>query len=122
MRSSVVGVAVCVALWVAVGSCSDSMEPTGLVDAPDSVVAQPLGMRSVRLTWQPVPAAAGYTVERRANLTGAFTAIKHLTSPLVSQFVDDSLEPETTYGYRVLAMSYQGVGSTPSLVAGARTA
>jgi len=98
------------------------MEPTGLVDAPDSVVAQPLGMRSVRLTWQPVPAAAGYTVERRANLTGAFTAIKHLTSPLVSQFVDDSLEPETTYGYRVLAMSYQGVGSTPSLVAGARTA
>ena len=121
MRSSV-WLAVWAGAAIALGSCSDSFEPEGSVAPPDSVVAAPLGMRSVRLTWFPSTSAAGYVIQRRANLTGPFATIKQLASASVRQFVDDSLTPETTYGYRVLALSNKGVESTPSLVAGARTA
>jgi len=121
MRFSV-QVVVWAAVCVALASCSDSFQPTGVVGPPDSVVSKPLGMRSVRLTWLPSASSAGYLVQRRANLTGAFATVTRIASGLVSQYVDDSLTPETIYGYRLVALSYQGVESAPSFVAEARTA
>jgi PKD repeat protein len=121
MRSSV-GLVVWAGAAIALASCSDSFEPEGSVSPPDSVVATPLGMRSVRISWFPNTNAAGYVIQRRANLIGSFATIKQLAAGSVRQFVDDSLTPETTYGYRLLALSNKGVESAPSLVAGARTA
>jgi PKD repeat protein len=113
-----IGASACVAL----AGCTDSFTPTGGVTPPDSVVATALGMRSVRITWEPSPGASGYVIERRANLEGAFSEIKRVSPGMVTQYVDDSLTPETIYGYRIFGLSNQGVESSPSLVAGTRTA
>jgi len=103
-------------------ACSDPFEPMSATAAPDSVAATPLGMRSVQLTWVRSANAVGYVIERRANLVGSFAPVKQLSSGFVTRFTDDSLSPETIYGYRVRAVAATGGQSGPSLVVVARTA
>src|SRR5262245_7523910 len=107
---------------VVIWSCTDSFQSGGPVAAPDSVTAVALGIHSIELTWTPSSDASGYVIERRADLTGPFAAVQTFTSGFVSRFVDDSLNPETIYGYRVVTVALTGQRSAPSLVAGARTA
>jgi len=115
-------VAVVAGVWAMLGSCSDAFSPADPEAAPDSVAAKALGQHSVQVTWAPVASAAGYVVERRANLSGPFVAVKQISSGFVTQLIDDSLAPETIYGYRLITVSLTGQRSAPSLVTAARTA
>src|SRR5215831_4478922 len=112
------GAAAVVVIW----SCTDSFQSGGPVAAPDSVTAVALGIHSIELTWSPSADASGYIIERRAKLSGAFATVRTFSSGFVNRFVDDSLDPETIYGYRVVTVALTGQRSEPSLVAGARTA
>ena len=110
-------------------ACRDT---TGVGDVPaiDSVDVQALSKSSVRISWQLIdhPDVIGYRIERRANFEGTFEA---LPTDVASQspigappfvFIDDGLDPETFYGYRVRALSrFGGMGKT-SIVRSARTA
>src|SRR5262245_56634089 len=107
---------------VIVVSCTDSFRSGGLVTPPDSVGATALGQHAIDVFWVPSPEATGYLVERRANLTGPFEEVQNLSSGFETHWVNDGLDPETIYGYRVVALSFSGTRSEPSLVAGARTA
>jgi len=109
-------------VWAALGSCSDAFSPADPAAAPDSVAAKALGQHSVQLTWAPVSSAAGYVIERRSDLSGPFRAVRQISSGFVAQLLDDSLAPETIYGYRVSSVSLTGQRSAPSLVTAARTA
>src|SRR5215470_4427735 len=91
-------------LW----SCSDAFQAGGPIAVPDSVVAVALGLHTIELTWTPSSEASGYIIERRADLSGPFVAVRTLSSGFVTRFVDDSLEPETIYGYRVVTIALTG--------------
>ncbi len=88
---------------------------------PDSILAVPLGQHLIAVQWSEVPGAAGYQLERRINLTGPFDVIQDIDARTTTAYSDDTVEPETTYGYRIVAISSAGKPSTPSIVAGART-
>jgi PKD repeat protein len=109
-------------MWATLGSCSDTFSPGDPAVAPDSVAAKALGQHSVQVTWARAPDAAGYVIERRANLSGPFVSVKQISSGFVTQLIDDSLAPETIYGYRMITVSLTGQRSAPSLVTVARTA
>ncbi len=109
-------------IWATLGSCSDAFSPGDPAVAPDSVAAKALGQHSVQLTWARAADAAGYVIERRANLSGPFLEVKQISSGFVTQLIDDSLVPETIYGYRMITVSLTGQRSAPSLVTVARTA
>ncbi|HKE91521.1 MAG TPA: fibronectin type III domain-containing protein, partial [Gemmatimonadales bacterium] len=95
------GAAAVVVIW----SCTDSFQSVGPVAAPDSVTAVALGIHSIELTWSPSADASGYIIERRAKLSGAFATVQTFSSGFVNRFVDDSLDPETIYGYRVVTVA-----------------
>jgi len=89
---------------------------------PDSIWAQALDQHTISVSWSRVAAASGYILQRRTNLTGAFTPLTQIASQFTTMYSDDSLAPETIYGYRVVSISLNGVQSSPSLIIGARTA
>lgn len=115
-------IALTVTVWAVLASCADPYAPVSQATPPDSVHAEALGMHAVRITWARNSNAATYTLERRSNLEGQFSTVKQMSSAFVTAYVDDSLAPETIYGYRLVTTSLTGVHSAPSLVAGARTA
>lgn len=119
------GVLVVIAM-LAAASCGESLGPLASVETPVALTVEPVGMHAIRISWQAVdnPDVSGYRIERRTNLQGPF-------APLPDQIVQDGaglvvhidtdVEPETYYGYRVVAMSRFGDRSSPSVVGGART-
>ena len=117
----VASVAAALMVGAIAGACRDGFAPAGTIGPPDSVGATPLGMRVISLRWSAAPGASGYRIERRADLQGEFTTVRDI-SGFVTTFADETLEPETIYGYRVRTLSASGTVSGPSLVAGARTA
>src|SRR5262245_38149917 len=99
------GLAVAALLTVA---CSSGFEPLSSVDAPAEMEVQAERLSAVRVTWTRVDNSdvIGYAIERRANLKGDFTSVvgqfpqsdlDHIT------WIDNDVEPETYYGYRVRA-------------------
>lgn len=110
---------------VAGGSCADSAAPSAAIDAPAGIAARALGMHLVRVDWTSAPGVTGYRLERRINLAGPFVTIAPglAAGPAgaVVSYLDDDVDPETFYGYRVVALGTLGHESGPSLVAGAVT-
>lgn len=110
----------------ALGVASACRDATGVgvaLPAPASVRAVVVGPSAIRLEWTAVAGATSYRVERRANLTGAFTRLADVVneaSGTISYF-DGDVQPETFYGYRVVAYSALGGRSPLSTVAGDRT-
>jgi hypothetical protein len=107
---------------VAAAACK-SGEGLAPVDSsvPDSLVAVPLGLRLVRVSWKPVTNATGYRIERRKQLTGAFTEVQSLAGGAGTSWVDTSVVAETVYGYRMRAISPTGQPSAYTVIAGAQT-
>jgi PKD repeat protein len=108
------------------GGCGDAVEPNGMVPLVDTLTVAAVSMAAVRLEWAPVGDVdvISYRVERRANLIGSFapiaTSVPQTTADEIV-FFDVGLEPDTYYGYRVVAQSRFGARSLPSLVRAART-
>ena len=61
---------------LAAAACTDAFEPSGMASPPDSVVAKGVDMRSVTVSWTRPANAAGYLLQRRANLTGGFVTVR----------------------------------------------
>jgi len=90
-----------VALAALLSACgSDSTEPPQ-VSAPSGVTATSTSTTSIRLTWNQVPGADSYEIDR-ASGSGAMTNIK---TGLTSTFYEDvGLNPSTQYSYVVRAV------------------
>jgi hypothetical protein len=85
------------------------------------VAAMPASSSSIRLTWNEVPAATGYEVERRPEVSGEDWLTIVTTPASVSTYTDDGLAGGTTYYYRVTALLEHGA-APPSDVVSATTA
>ena len=107
-------------------SCAETLAPLSAPDSPANLVARAVSVRSVRLSWTPVDDedVASYRIERRVNHDGTFrplpTVLQALPTPQMI-FIDTEVEPETFYGYRIVAVSRFGDQSRPSIVSGTRT-
>lgn len=85
---------------------------------PTSVEAHAISSRSVHVSWL-VPDGAASVVVQRSREGGAFEDVTTLGASTFA-FVDEGLEPDTDYGYRVIAQGAP-VDSPPSEVANVRT-
>ncbi len=78
------------------------------LSAPMAVRAKP-GVGHVRLSWDPVPGAAGYLIERTDGSTGRPRVVTHGGSdvPAVAgtQFADTGLADDIVYRYRVAGVT-----------------
>jgi hypothetical protein len=96
-------------------ACSDNPAEPATLNAPTGVTAASLTPTSVQVSWNQVPGAESYAVER-AEENGAFaTAKSGLTSTV---YLDSGLKEGTTYRYRVTAWEGNAAGgaSTPASV------
>jgi Fibronectin type III domain len=97
-------------------------EGSGVAPAPDRVAAEPRSPDEIVIAWVPVADAAGYLIERwdaPADAAAGWTQIG-TTEADATTFVDDGLEPGTTYYYRVSAVTEEGEPA-PSDVVSATT-
>lgn len=116
------------ALAVAVAAASCGNDGTAVEDAvpiPERVIVQAVGTSSVRISWDRVdaPNVAGYEVQRRVDLTGPFTPVASSIPQANGRLTwfDNSVQPDTYYGYRVVAVTSFGSKSATSTVGGTRT-
>lgn len=81
-------------VWAA--SATGSISTPASWGIPQNVVATTTGQSTITVTWDAVPAATGYDVERN----GTIIVFDHLTSP----YNDTGLNSDTLYNYRVRAV------------------
>ena len=82
-------------------ACEDNGTETDTLTPPLGVTATPLGTTAIRLTWNQVPSAEAYEVERAAG-NGAFASV---SANVGGTFYEDTgLQPNTQYRYRVRAL------------------
>ncbi|MGH7518215.1 MAG: fibronectin type III domain-containing protein [Gemmatimonadales bacterium] len=93
---------------VLAGCGDDNPVDPGGVNPPASVSAQASSSTTADVTFAPVIGATSYIVERAPGASGATFA--QVGAPTTPPFSDTGLEPNTTYRYRVAAVS----GSTTS--------
>jgi hypothetical protein len=86
---------------VFVGACSDDDGGSGpsTPDAPTNVVANATAATSVTVTWDAVPGADNYVVQRVEGAAGGTFAT--VGSPVAATFTDNTVAGSTTYRYRV---------------------
>ena len=72
---------------------------------PKNVIADDLSSSSIKVIWQTVSGATGYTVYRSETKTGTYQAINTTTS---LYFVNTALKANTTYYYKVKAYNTYG--------------
>jgi uncharacterized repeat protein (TIGR01451 family) len=110
---------------VAFGEAGDSLpSPISSVrtsmSPPDNVQAAPVPERGVRITWSDAnEGVTGYRIER-ARGQGEFAPLPDPLGADTREFVDLSTSGNTTYRYRVVALS-EGTESPRSLIAEALT-
>jgi fibronectin type 3 domain-containing protein len=86
---------------------------------PATIAALPRSPTSIHLSWDEVPTATAYHIERSDDGDTGWDAIAR-TEVDVTTYVDTGLSSETTYFYRVLAMTEAGE-APPSDVVSATT-
>ena len=100
------------------GGCADDPTGPGCVAplaAPANVVTARQGADGVRVTWDAVPAAATYVVERASSANpGIFAEVA--AGLTATQFDDAGLVPTATYSYRVAARNASATSSFSSAV------
>jgi hypothetical protein len=82
--------------------------PKAIDAAPTGLVAD-ASVGRVYLSWNPVPGANGYTVQRADSPGGPFNALATYTGTF-PVFVDDHVTDGTAYAYRVAANNQAGSG------------
>lgn len=92
----------------------------GAFGAPVEVTKRS-GNRSVHLLWEAPPGAvvAGYEVFRATSQAGPFESLAQVAK---TEYVDDTVEKDTLYYYKIRAYSDRGIQSEFSRVVEARTA
>jgi hypothetical protein len=86
----------------------------------ERVVAQPHSATQIQLAWEAVAGAIGYTIHRRGD-DGSGSGWSVVASvPAVTVYTDVGLEADTTYYYRVSALTDEGL-APPSDVVSATT-
>jgi hypothetical protein len=71
-----------------------------VLDYIQHITATALSAQEIEIAWSAVPHALGYTIERSTTANGPFT--KLVAEPLANPaFTDTSLQPNTTYYYKV---------------------
>ncbi len=92
----------------------------GLDDVP-ALSLEVLGQHSLRLRWT-ASAASLVRLERRINLQGDFTEISGDLPRAQTAYLDEGLEPNTFYGYRLVVFDAFGSRAGTSPAVGGRTA
>jgi PKD repeat protein len=109
------------ALLLVVGCTSGGDLATTPTDELPALSLEVLGQHSIRLQWT----AAGTSIirlERRVNLQGDFAEITGDLRRAQTSYVDDGLEPDTFYGYRLIGVDPFGDKTGVSPAVGGRTA
>ena len=117
-----------IATSMAVFACADGLSPLSLANTPSELSATVRRAGAVTLRWKAVTSSSqgairSYVVERRVDANGNFVEvarIEQLGLPELA-WIDTDVQPETIYGYRVIAVTVLGDRSAPSIVAGAVT-
>jgi PKD repeat protein len=101
----------------------DSFEPDA-PPMPASPTVTVLSIRAVRVSW-PVESETTYLLQRRVGLAGSFAAVPTTVVPPPANgqvvFVDDDVQANTYYGYRVQAVTSLGTTSSFTPVIGVIT-
>ena len=97
-----------------------SAEGGGAFSGPLEVTKRS-GNRSVQLLWEPPPGAmvAGYEVFRAASEAGPFSMLAQVAK---TEYVDETVEKDTSYYYKIRAYNDKGIQSEFSRVVDAKTA
>jgi PKD repeat protein len=107
------------------GDSTETIRPTQSLGEPTGLHVEAVGSTSIRLSWQkPVSEEViGFRLERRANLAGPYSTLVENIPNQGQQLVyfDNSVQPDTYYGYRVYAVTALGARSAASVVGGAKT-
>jgi fibronectin type 3 domain-containing protein len=79
--------------------------------------------RSAKIIWRPYPnpKVEGYIVERNDLGSTEWDDIKKVRGRLNVEYIDDGLDDNRVYKYRVIAYTYNGIKSPPSKVVEAKT-
>lgn len=107
--------------WSANGAPSGGAGGTTITDpgvaplAPTTVTATPASSSAVDLAWSDIAGEAGYRVERSADGAGGWTTVAS-PSQNVTTASDTELAANTTYYYRVIAVTKGGDASTSDVV------
>ncbi len=72
--------------------------------------------REVKLLWRPHTnlAVSGYIIERKSEKRPKWKKIATVKGRLTPEYIDTGLKDNTTYGYRIKAMTYDHIISYPS--------
>lgn len=105
-------------------ACTEVTAPSD-VDPTGEMWVEAVGVRSVRVAWMPVDDrdVSVYRIERRQDFKGEWTSVaevpQNTPGPLVH--IDNALQPESFYGYRIITVTRFGDESKSSTVRGVRT-
>ena len=74
--------------------------------------------RSVKILWRPHtnPRVSGYILERKSLKDEDFTKIAQIDGRLNAEYIDTNLDDGQVYKYRLKAVTYDNIVSTPSLI------
>ncbi|WP_345991882.1 hypothetical protein [Sulfurimonas sp. HSL-1716] len=74
--------------------------------------------RSVKILWRPHtnPRVNGYILERKSLKDDDFKKIAHIDGRLNAEYIDTDLKDGQVYKYRLRAVTYDDVVSTPSII------
>ncbi|MCL6524163.1 MAG: fibronectin type III domain-containing protein [Thermoflavifilum sp.] len=88
---------------------AESVSPSGNVPAaPTHIQATALSYRSIQLQWQDNSNnETGFEIYRATQLSGPYSIV-YTTPANVTQFIDSTLQPATTYYYKVQAINQYG--------------
>lgn len=89
-------------------------------DAPTNPNATAQSFSSIQVTWVDVADETGYRVERSDDGSTGWTNVSGALAADTTSYLDEGLDPETQYFYRVVAFNANG-DSDPSSVVNATT-
>ncbi len=85
---------------------SDIASAKALPSSAKNVTASRYSYNKIKIRWDKVPGASGYTIYRSTSENGKYTAIKRLTKGSITSYINSSLAHGKTYYYKVKPYRY----------------